>query len=59
MSVKTSQKPKQVTKKILSPLQDRAFEVVVCRFGLGEKEERETLESIGARYGTSRRTCKR
>lgn len=54
MSVKTSQKPKQVTKKILSPLQDRAFEVVVCRFGLGEKEERETLESIGERYGITR-----
>lgn len=54
MAVKTSQKPKQVTKKILSPLQDRAFEVIVCRFGLGEKEERETLESIGERYGITR-----
>ncbi len=47
-------KPKQVTKKILSPLQDRAFEVVTGRFGLGADAERKTLEAIGQNYGITR-----
>ncbi len=47
-------KPKQVTKKILSPLQDRAYDVVVSRFGLGEDAERKTLEAIGELYGITR-----
>lgn len=46
-------KPKQVTKRILSPLQDRAYDVVVSRFGL-EDGERKTLESIGEIYGITR-----
>lgn len=51
---KVSFKPKQITKKILSPLQDRAHDVVVNRFGLGEDEERKTLEAIGETYGITR-----
>lgn len=47
-------KPKQVTKKILSPLKDRAFDVVVSRFGLGNESERKTLEAIGEIYGITR-----
>ena len=47
-------KPKQVTKKILSPLQDRAYDVVVSRFGLGDDAERKTLEAIGELYGITR-----
>lgn len=47
-------KPKQVTKKILSPLQDRAYDVVFNRFGLGDDSERKTLEAIGERYGITR-----
>jgi hypothetical protein len=47
-------KPKQVTKKILSPLKDRAFDVVVSRFGLGNESDRKTLEAIGEIYGITR-----
>ncbi len=47
-------KPKQVTKRILSPLQDRAYDVIFNRFGLGEDAERKTLESIGNKYGITR-----
>ncbi len=47
-------KPKQVTKKILSPLKDRAYDVVVSRFGLGNESDRKTLEAIGEIYGITR-----
>jgi len=47
-------KPKQVTKKILSDLSPRAFEVVVNRFGLTDEAERKTLEAIGQKYGITR-----
>jgi hypothetical protein len=46
-------KPKQVSKKLLSPLQDRAKDVINNRFGL-EDEERKTLEAIGQKYGITR-----
>ena len=46
-------KPKHVTKKLLSPLQDRAKDVINNRFGL-EDEERKTLEAIGQKYGITR-----
>ncbi len=51
---KVSFKPKAVTKRILSPLQERSLDVVTNRFGLGEKAERRTLESIGEEYGITR-----
>jgi hypothetical protein len=47
-------KPKTITKKILSPLQDRAFDVIVNRYGLGSDIERKTLEEIGQKYGITR-----
>lgn len=47
-------KPKQVTKKILSNLPPRAYEVVVNRFGLTSDGERKTLEAIGQKYGITR-----
>lgn len=47
-------KPKQVTKRILSPLQDRAFDVILNRFGLGDDVERKTLVAIGEKYGITR-----
>ena len=40
-------KPKQVTKKITSHLQDRASDVVMNRFGLTTDAKRKTLEEIG------------
>lgn len=47
-------KPKQVTKKILSDLSPRAYEVIVNRFGLTDEAERKTLEAIGQKYGITR-----
>lgn len=47
-------KPKQVSKRILSVLQDRAHDVVVSRFGLTPDAERKTLEAIGKKYGITR-----
>jgi len=46
--------PKQVTKKLLSPLSDRAREVLIKRYGLGVKPQKQTLESIGKEYGITR-----
>lgn len=51
---KVTFKPKQLTKKILSPLQDRSYDVVVSRFGLGDDENRKTLEAIGESYNITR-----
>ena len=47
-------KPKQVTKKITSHLQDRASDVVMNRFGLTSDAERKTLEEIGKKYNITR-----
>ena len=54
MTKKTTFKPKQVTKKILSPLRDRSLDIVKSRFGLGADVERRTLEAIGDKYGITR-----
>ncbi len=47
-------KPKQVTKKLLSVLPDRARDVLEKRYGLGTNSETFTLESIGQTYGITR-----
>ena len=47
-------KPKQVTKKITSNLQDRASDVIMNRFGLNTDAERKTLEEIGKKYNITR-----
>jgi len=47
-------KPKQVTKKLLSVLPDRARDVLEKRYGLGNTPEISTLESIGQTYGITR-----
>ncbi len=52
--VSLSFKPKQVVKKLLSSLPDRAQDVIVGRFGLGASGEEMTLESIGKKYGITR-----
>jgi hypothetical protein len=46
--------PKQVTKRLLSVLTDRARDVIVSRYGLGASTERLTLEAIGTKYGITR-----
>ena len=47
-------KPKQITKKLLSVLPDRARDVLTKRYGLGVDSEAFTLESIGQAYGITR-----
>lgn len=47
-------KPKQVTKKLLAVLPSRARDVLIKRYGLGDKAETSTLESIGQTYGITR-----
>jgi hypothetical protein len=46
--------PKQVTKRLLSVLTDRAKDVVVSRYGLGANTSKMTLEAIGKKYGITR-----
>lgn len=47
-------KPKQVTKKLLDTLPERARDVLVKRYGLGSEEKPKTLEAIGKSYGITR-----
>ncbi len=47
-------KPKLVTKKILSSLQERARLVITKRYGLDKSGERMTLEAIGQNYNITR-----
>lgn len=47
-------RPKQVTKRLLSVLKDRSFDVIANRYGLTEDAERKTLEAIGQKYGITR-----
>ena len=47
-------KPKQVVKKLLLVLPERARDVITARYGLGKSPERQTLEAIGRRYGITR-----
>ncbi len=47
-------RPKQVSKKLMSSLKDRSFDVIANRYGLLEDAERKTLEAIGDKYGITR-----
>lgn len=47
-------KPKQVTKKLLATLPDRARDVLEKRYGIGSQTEKTTLEAIGQTYGITR-----
>lgn len=47
-------KPKQVVKRLLSVLGERAQDVIVSRFGLGSDSKRMTLEAIGKKYKITR-----
>ena len=47
-------KPKQVSKKLLSVLPDRARDILTKRYGLGKDGETYTLEAIGQSYGITR-----
>ncbi len=47
-------KPKKITQKITSHLQDRASDVIMNRFGLTADAKRKTLEEIGKKYNITR-----
>ncbi len=47
-------KPKKVTKKITSRLQNRASDVIMNRFGLTADGRKKTLEEIGKKYNITR-----
>ncbi len=47
-------KPKNITKRLLSALPDRAKLVVTKRYGLDKNNERMTLEAIGEMYSITR-----
>ena len=46
--------PKQVVKRLLSSLPDRAQDVIMGRFGFNQEGEEMTLEAIGKKYGITR-----
>ncbi|MBN2093918.1 MAG: hypothetical protein JW740_00885 [Candidatus Zambryskibacteria bacterium] len=46
--------PKQVVKRLLNSLPDRAQDVIVGRFGLNSEGKSMTLEAIGKKYGITR-----
>lgn len=45
---------KDVSEKIIEPLNERHKEVIIRRFGLKDRQERETLEKIGKDFGVCR-----
>lgn len=47
-------KPKQIVKRLLASLSDRARDVLVQRFGLGKETKMLTLDAIGKKYGITR-----
>jgi hypothetical protein len=47
-------KPKKITKKIISHLTDRSFDVIMNRFGLTADGKQKTLEEIGKKYKITR-----
>src|SRR5487761_2012142 len=53
-SFNSALKPKEIVGKLLSALPERSRIVLESRFGLGKGARRETLESIGQRYGITR-----
>jgi len=47
-------KPKEIVKKLLAPLSDRARDIIIKRYGLGKNPDRMTLEAIGTEYKITR-----
>lgn len=47
-------KPKQVVKRLLSSLPERAHDILVYRYGLGKDTKHMTLDAIGKKYGITR-----
>lgn len=53
-AAKLSFNPKQVTKRLMGVLNDRARDVISGRYGLGNDPKKMTLEAIGKKYGITR-----
>lgn len=51
---KVTFKPKQVTKRLLDTLPERARDILTSRYGLGKDSDKKTLEAIGQIYGITR-----
>ncbi|MEN9913226.1 MAG: hypothetical protein RLY66_634 [Candidatus Parcubacteria bacterium] len=47
-------KPKQIVKRLLASLPDRARDVILYRYGLGADTRRMTLDGIGKKYSITR-----
>ncbi len=47
-------KPKQIVKRLLASLPDRARDVILYRYGLGTDTRRMTLDGIGKKYSITR-----
>lgn len=47
-------KPKASVKRLLTALPDRARDIIISRYGLGDSAQKMTLESIGKKYGVTR-----
>lgn len=47
-------KPKQVVKRLITVLPERARDIMISRYGLGATSEAMTLEGIGKKYGITR-----
>lgn len=47
-------KPKNIAKKLLAVLPERAMEVLTLRYGLGKEGKKLTLDAIGQKYGITR-----
>lgn len=54
MAIKLTFRPHEVTKKLVVVLPERAREIVVARYGLGQDNKKMTLEAIGGIYGITR-----
>jgi DNA-directed RNA polymerase delta subunit len=52
--VNLSFKPKEATKRLLSPLSKRGRDIITNRYGLGTKTSKFTLDAIGKKYGITR-----
>lgn len=53
-ALKLTFNPKQVTRRLLGVLSDRAKDIIVSRYGLGANTQKLTLEAIGKKYTITR-----
>jgi len=53
-TINSNIEPKQLNRKLLEILPKRAQDILISRFGLGKNTKKQTLESIGKKYGITR-----